>query len=236
MSLLRWPLLFCLIYGLLWTRARLLEAPSEGPLFDQPVLNTVLSEDNESQDSLSFAFQKLEDSQRSPGSIASSPVISTSESRDFEAALAEVQARHGDPQEVLLQVQRELARLHSDQVVERSILIREAYLSFGHDLSPEFTELLDDERKWLADKATSIDDPAALQGYVQEITRFSIKNAPNSVARKKILNEMVYGLAHHSQAILALRHSILEHAEWDLPEIVTNAPPEAQPYLRGHQR
>ncbi len=48
-----------------------------------------------------------------------------------------------------------------------------------------------------------------------------------------MLKDMVQGFHRNPSALVALRASILEWSEWDLPEIIEGSPPEAQPYLRG---
>ncbi|MEO5668903.1 MAG: hypothetical protein ABIR96_12660 [Bdellovibrionota bacterium] len=241
MRFLRWPLLFCLVYGILWIRAEL-RAPAKnsvheedaGPLPDigkpdEPVMRRILTEDPRSKASLSYAFSKM-----SPGSRKTASIETRSDESDFEEALAHVQSLRDNPQALLTATQQELRNLDAAHVVERSILLREAYVAFDHDLSPEMSVLLDQEREWMSQNVADIPDETTRKGYVQEITRFSTQNAANSAQRREMLKGMVSKLATHPEALRAFRAAVLEYAEWDLPELVETAPPEAQSVLRGH--
>ncbi len=230
MRLWRWPLLFLAVYGTLWIHARLnvtsptplradadtLPVPEIGAP-DEPVLEQMLSEDPHSESSLSYALAKF-------GSPAET---------EFESSLARIQSLRHDPEVLQSAVKEELLRLDSSQVIERSILLREAYLAFDHDQSPEMEVLLEEERLWAADNASEISDQATLQGYLAELTRFSIQNCETAPLRKEILADLIQKFSENPAALSAIRSSILQYAEWDLPELIRRAPASAQDFLKG---
>jgi hypothetical protein len=230
MRLWRWPLLFLAVYGTLWIHAQL-NATSPAPPHadsdtlpvpdigtpDEPALQQMLSEDPRSESSLSYALEKF-----------GSP-----EETDFESSLARIQSLRDDPKALQSAVKEELQRLDSSQVVERSILLREAYLAFDHHQSPEMEVLLEEERQWAANNASEISEPATLQGYLAELTRFSIQNSESAPLRKEMLADLIQKFSEDPTALSAIRSSILQHAEWDLPELIRRAPASAQDFLKG---
>lgn len=244
MRLLRWPLLFCLVYGALWMRSHftsktlsseIMAAADKLPLpdigiADAPSLNNIVDEDPHSRDSLSYAFSKMSEAERNPSAAPVDPAQT-----DFENALVRIQSLRNDPALLLSTVRGELRPLDGEHVVERSILIREAYLAFDHDLSPEMATLLEEERAWISNNLDNIPDPASLKGYVQEITRFTTQNTDNTEQRKEILKEFLQQIGDSPTALLAFKSAILQYAEWDLPELIESASPATQAILKGNK-
>jgi hypothetical protein len=244
----RWPLLFLTVYGLLWAHAKItrpssrapataptgnddpLPLPEVGEPEQAPVLSRLVDENPSSKESLAYALTQMSDA-TTPASENPSNVDA-----EVEDAVARIRAMKNDPDRLQTFVQEELRHLGPDQVVERSVLLREAYLSFDNDFSPQMGNLLEEEREWVANNVAEIRETAAVQGYVQEISRFSIQNCANSAQRKTILADMIHKLSDNPEALGALRTSILQYAEWDLPELTQMAPPEAIPYLRGQKQ
>jgi hypothetical protein len=228
----RWPLLFLAVYGSLWIHSRLKTTPEPSSHADRdtlpvpeigepdaPALEQMLSEDPRSESSLSYAFAKFGEAEPE---------------NDFEAALTRIKSLRDEPTRLQHAVQEELARLDSSQIVERSILLREAYLAFDRHLSPEMGLLLENERQWAAENAPEITDPATLQGYLAELTRFSVQNAETAPSRIEILSDLIQKFSENPTALSAIRSSILQHAEWDLPELIRRAPASAQDFLKGN--
>jgi hypothetical protein len=194
---------------------------------DVPALEQMLSEDPRSQSSLSYAFAKF-------GEAGTANSDSLPAETDFESALGRIKSLRDDPRRLQLAVQEELFRLDANQVVERSILLREAYLGFDHHVSAEMSQILEDERQWAVENASEISDAATLQGYLSELTRFSIQNTESAPLRKEILSDLIGKFSTNPLALAAIRSSILQHAEWDLPELIRRAPASAQAYLKGN--
>jgi|GEM_PF-3135217 len=245
MRFLRWPLLFCLVYGALWMRshftsktlsAEIMEEADHLPLpnigiADAPTLNTIVEEDPKSRESLSYALAKMSEAYRDPSSSEVDPA-----QKDFEGALARIQALRNDPELLMDAVRSELRPLDVKHVVERSILLREAYLAFDHDLSPEMATLLEEEREWIGKNVSDISDQAELQGYVQEITRFTTQNAFNSETRKEVFRDFIRQIEESPAALEAFRSAVLQYAEWDLPELIESTSPAAQAILKGSKK
>lgn len=237
MGWLKWPLLFCAVYGVLWVRHHVLGNTSTAsadlgrpvrlgePDEDstQELLQSSKGEDPKSKKTLSYAFQRLSQPERELSSVPSTP-NTEGNSLDLETILS----LKDRPQELLGEAERQLAILGHNELPERVILLREVISARNTDTLYQVEEILEKERSWLAQEAASIEDDDALGGYIGELTRLSLMADAGKGAPLTMIQELSDAVSRNPQAFEALRRAVKDYIPWEYKNWTQTLPPELQ--------
>jgi hypothetical protein len=237
MGWLKWPLLFCAVYGALWLRHHVmggsliasddlghpvrLGEPDEETA--QKLLQFSKNEDPKSKKTLSYAFHKLSQTEREISSVQNNKT-KDSNSLDLEKLL---NLKHR-PQELLTEAERQLAHLGSNELPERVILLREVISARNSDTLYQVEEIFEKERHWLAQEAASIDDTDALSGYIGELTRLSLMADAGKSTPLAIIQELSDTVSRNPEVFNSLRRAVKDYIPWEYQKWIQTLPPELQ--------
>jgi hypothetical protein len=218
MGFLRWPLLFCAVYSILWVRHQLLLPTSNSETKNltqsttterKPLSLSQLQEENSSSpQTLSYAFQQIKAKKQPATTRRPSTYLGP---LDIER----VQRLSDKPFQLLEEVETQLSKLSIHELPERIILLREALLVQNIETQNEIDSLYAREREWLYSQADRSQDSDKLVGYVGELMRLSLMADTGQTPINQLFFDMGQFLEKHPKALKAVETSIQNYAQWE---------------------
>lgn len=226
MGWIKWPLLFAFSYGVLWLRQEirgtdkiLNSDQGSTPKID---LNQQLSEAKNtkinSKSSLNFAFQKLSKKPAPPLETEDNLRTPSSTETDYRGVLNldKLLENRGNPKALIDEATIQLQHIRSDELPERIIVLREVIGARNSETIHEVENLFNEEREWLLNEVSLINDTDALSGYVGELLRLSIMADSGTSTPTNIIMDLTHAVESNPETLLSLYSAIQNHVPWEL--------------------